>query len=66
MITHCYSNKSISNIDFINLVNALDLVHCAALELFLSILKHRYYFLGGVSVYEHVIVIVVVISPKYE
>ena len=39
IITHCCSNKSISNIDFRTLINALDLAHCAARKVLPSVWK---------------------------
>ena len=45
-MTHLCSNDSISIVKSINLVNALDLTHCASWEVFPSIWKQRYYFPG--------------------
>ena len=63
IITHC-SNDSISNIDFITLINALDLAHCAAWELLPSVWKHTYSFTGGGSVDDRGVVVVDIVSPK--
>ena len=66
IITHFCSNKSISNIAFRTFINALDLSHCAAWEIFPSILKHIYSFPGRCSVEDHGVVAVVIVSPKEE
>ena len=64
IITHFFSNESISNIAFITLINALDLAHCAAWESFPLLLKHKHYFPGGGSVDDSGVVVVVIVSPK--
>ena len=65
IITHC-SHDLISNIDFITLINALDLAHCAEWALFPSMLKHRSYFPGEGSMDDCGVVVVFIASPKYD
>ena len=45
-------------------MNALDLAHCDAWSLFPSIWKHLYYFPVGVSVDDHDVVVVDIVSLK--
>ena len=66
IITHYFSNESISNISFRTVMNALDLEYCSAWDLYPSILKHRYHFLGVGSVGDRVVVVVVIVYPKEE
>ena len=65
-MTHCFSNESISNTDFITLIKAIDLAHCASQKFLPSAWKHIYYFPGGGSVDELDVFVVSVVSPKQE